>query len=261
VCKICLSFLLIFIFVGYSFGVLEEILTGFVGIQKATNDWMVTTAGATFIEEIRTQPPTIAYNTTTGAEICSNATDDDGTFPLWTVNTTSGLQCVGDVYSDYDPSGSDFNVYGGFVYDATVTLIESIIGYCKVTFPVGTSGDWEIPEHVSGTKLAAYTVKNTDFDGVTGKIRFSVGEPLIADYGFGDRTWDVNYQLVCFQNQNDTVEGFDFRRFGTWRSEGGFTYCTEDPALQSELTGGCTPALWRGVDFSDTTLDDRYIYS
>ena len=180
-----------------------------------------------------------------GISVCSNATDDDGSFQLYNISTKGGSMCIGIDYSQYVATqidGSEANAY-----DAACALIEGIIQYSKTNYG-NSSGGYTIPRDISGAALAAFMTQNLNIHGVTGAIGFSQGIEELGYFGHGDRAKGVRYSVTSLFATNETDAGYHLKRVGTWMSEGGYVPCVNDSTLQSSLTGGCTALVWGSSD-------------
>jgi hypothetical protein len=99
--------------------------SGYLGIQNAFTDWMVSEKGLNFLERLRAQPSTATIQN--GKEVCSQATDDDGVFKLWNISTSAGRLCGGGDYSTYG-YGNSSDGLAAWTYDSAVALLEGLIG-------------------------------------------------------------------------------------------------------------------------------------
>mmetsp|Transcript_6158 Transcript_6158/g.6323 ORF Transcript_6158/g.6323 Transcript_6158/m.6323 type:complete len:564 (+) Transcript_6158:369-2060(+) len=237
---------------------------GYIGIQDAYTDWMVTDIGLNFTKRFREQPNTVTM--VNGEAVCNQDTDDDGKFKLWNITTkkygtkTYFTLCAGSNYSYYATGHGTGTIYPGhaaYTYDSAIALMEGIIGHCKKHYNDGDGygGDFYIPDFLSGQEVIQYMVNNFSLTGITGTLRFAKGIEKLGDYGNGDRTYDVRYQVVNFKSARKSLLHSDFKRVGTWMSEGGYEPCIGDPSLQSNLTGGCVRISW-GTD-GDGAPSDR----
>jgi hypothetical protein len=107
--------------------------------------------------------------------------------------------------------------------------------------------DGKVPKSISGLALKSVLIQNISFPGYSGSIQFSSGRPQISHYGLGDRIAGVRYKVLNFQPGNGSLGSFSLGRVGTWTTEGGFDFCSNDPTLQSVVTGKCTSVLY-GTD-------------
>lgn len=216
---------------------LYDAFAGYLGVQNAFTDWMVNETGLNFLKKFRKQPSTVTMK---GKEVCSQATDDDGNFKLWNISTSSGRECGGGNYSNY--GYGDNPGYAAWAYDSAVSLMEGIIGYCKHNHRI--NGDFYVPDVISGQAVIAHMVANLSIPGVTGTLRFSEGDEKLGYYGFGDRTYNVRYRIVNFNPLKKIAAEFELNRVGTWLSEEGYRPCSDDPSLQTNVTGGCKTLSW-----------------
>lgn len=219
-----------------TYNALKSALAGYIGVQKIYTDWMPTEVGQDFISRYRKRPPTRSI--VNGVLICSNATDDDGN-KLWERSLLSGLACAGSNYSSYAKLEKATG-YEAYIYDATVSLVEGIISYCKSTYP--SVDGFSIPSKISGRELALYLVKNFSMPLTTGTVQFSSGTEALNKYGFGDRTYNVRYSIVNFNASTNSIDGFQLNRIGTWTSEGGYESCLGDPLFSQY--GSCAAIQW-----------------
>mmetsp|Transcript_29286 Transcript_29286/g.28030 ORF Transcript_29286/g.28030 Transcript_29286/m.28030 type:complete len:561 (+) Transcript_29286:86-1768(+) len=212
--------------------------TGYLGIQNAFTDWMVSDTGQTFLGRFRKLPSTVT--TVNGEEICSQATDDDGVFQLWNISTSAGRLCGGSDYSTYGYGQNDG--HAAWTYDTSIALMEGIIGYCQGTFPV--NDDFYVPDSIDGRAVIEYMVGNLSVAGVTGTIQFSKGNEKLGNYGYGDRTFQIRYQVLNFNPLKTNDSDFELLRVGTWLSESGYQPCSQDLRLQTNATDGCSELSW-----------------
>jgi hypothetical protein len=229
-----------------------DAFSGYLGIQHAFTDWMVSPTGLNFLDRFRALPPTRAI--VDGKEVCSQATDDDGVFKLWNISTSAGRLCGGSDYSTYgfiSPGYAESAGYAAWTYDSATALLEGmyfffldsttekiytiiciksktisstgIIGYCKGTYKV--NDDFYVPDNIDGRAIIEYMVGNVTVPGVTGTIKFSKGNEKLGNYGYGDRTFSVRYQILNFNSSKKLVSEFELNRVGTWLSESGYQVC------------------------------------
>jgi hypothetical protein len=201
-----------------------DAFTGYLGIQHAFTDWMVSPTGLNFLDRFRALPPT--RTVVNGKEVCSQATDDDGAFKLWNISTSAGRLCGGSDYSTYgfaSPGYEEDAGHAAWTYDSATALLEGIIGYCKGTFKV--NDDFYVPDNMDGRAIIEYMVGNVSVAGVTGAIKFSKGNEKLGFYGYGDRTFSVRFQILNFNSSKKLVSEFELNRVGTWLSESGYQVC------------------------------------
>jgi hypothetical protein len=230
---------------------LNNALAGYIGVQEIYTDWMPTQVGQDFITRYRKRPNTRSI--VNGVPICSNATDDDGN-KLWERNLISGVACAGSDYSSYAKLEKATG-YEAYIYDATVSLVEGIISYCKLTYP--SVDGYNIPSKISGRMLVEYLVNNFSMPLTTGTIQFSSGIEALNNYGFGDRTYNVRYSIVNFNASTKSIDGFQLNRIGTWTSEGGYKSCFGDPFFSQY--GSCAALNWGTLDNSKPSDRDNAV--
>jgi hypothetical protein len=197
-----------------SYKALNDALGGYIGITETHTDWMYTSKGKDFITRYRKRPPTIRE--INGVSICSGEMDDDGN-KLWQRNLTTGVTCAGDDYSTYGNYASATG-YEAYIHDATTTMVEGIISYCKVNYP--TANGFSIPNKISGRDLVNHIVENFSMPLLTGTVKFSTGIEELNMYGYGDREYNIRYSVVNFNASTNLISGFQMNRIGTWSSEG-----------------------------------------
>jgi hypothetical protein len=102
----------------------------------------------------------------------------------------------------------------------------------------------KVPQSINGLALKNVLIQNITFPGYSGDIEFSAGRPQISHYGMGDRIVGVRFKVLNFHPGNGSVSTFTLGRVGTWTTETGFALCTQDPTLQSIVTGKCSGVLY-----------------
>jgi Receptor family ligand binding region len=148
---------------------MRTILAGYIGIQDATSDWMVTPAGKSFISRIRSLPATQSNG------VCSEATDDSGLQKIYHVPLSDGtLGCAGMNYSTFAADGSNLSPYAGYMYDAIYLMVMGIIEYSRRAH-TNPDGSWYIPTKINGGQLSDALVQYTAFNGTTGLVELSFG--------------------------------------------------------------------------------------
>ena len=167
---------------GLSFDTISTFLNGYIGIQRALFDWMMTPVGKDFITRLHAQKATTWKDEATGNMMCSSATDDSGVQKLYDVQvgTNGNVGCIGLDYLSLAADGSTLNPRTGYIYDAVYMAVLGIVEYCKSNFLRGDgSGDWYIPPKISGAALTYYMTKNVVFNGTTGLVQLSTGIPAV----------------------------------------------------------------------------------
>ena len=216
--------------------IVKRALQGYLGIQFADRDWMVTTAGKKFIDKFRAQPRTDVV-AATGQ--CSTATDSEGN-RQFLVNTTGKAVCTGLNFGAFAADGSDMEPLVAYTYDATRFMLKSI---CQQE-----DGSFNAPSaSTTCTQLINKMVTYSGSSGVTGYLNLSRGLNGAGDYHRGDRISGIRFQVVNFVAPNDSVQSWGFRRVGTWASEGGYMPCANDLTMQGALTGGCQKEIVWGT--------------
>ena len=143
---------------------------GYTAVVLAENDWKIKPLGLEFISRLRKLPNTANPNT----GYCSNRTDDDKRLQLFNISTPTGYKCTGLVYNDINPDGSNLSPYSAYVYDATKTIIDAIVGYVTSITPIGQPVT--IPPVMDGLALSNYMIsQNNIFSGYTGSVNYGYG--------------------------------------------------------------------------------------
>jgi hypothetical protein len=216
---------------------IQKALQGYLGIQFADRDWMVTTTGKSFITKYRAQQRT---DVVPGTGLCSTLTDNDGNL-LYEVNATGRAVCTGLNYGAFAADGSDIEPLIAYAYDATKFMLKSIF--------LQDDGSIKAPAaSTTGAQLMNKIVTYRGTNGMTGYLNMSLGLAGASDYQRGDRISGIRYQVVNFVAPNASVQSWGFRRVGTWASEGGYVPCATDPTMQTALTGGCQEEINWGTE-------------
>jgi ABC-type branched-subunit amino acid transport system substrate-binding protein len=108
-----------------------------------------------------------------------------------------------------------------YVYDAVYVLVNGITNY-YLTNRINLNNK-TIP-FINGIELNKYIIKNTSFHGITGLIQLIEGLMFLNDYGSGDREVGVQFEVLNYQNINETVQGMYFKRIGTFTPNQGIDY-------------------------------------
>lgn len=219
--------------------IIPGMFKNFFAISNADNDWKVSPNGRAFIQRFRSLPDTesVALD---GSRVCSNKTDDDGSFMLYKSSTF----CTGNIFSALAADGSDISRFTAYSYDATFAAGTAVVTYSDIYH------GGNIPTKIDGRLLADVLEANVSFMGYTGRIDLGASQHSYNRFDWGGRMIGVRFQVSNFNSGNGSLADFALRRVGTWTREDGFLLCGEDSTLQSALTGGCTTIRYGTSDNS-----------
>lgn len=179
----------------------EDVMRGYIGLQLGVE--LSDSIGQTFIENWRSQPPTMTD--LNNSIWCNNATDASGQYIYRRASALSG--CLGLNYSSFATDGSDISMLALLAYDATYIILRSLEYLQNAT--------WDI------TRRSVFDyITTNEFAGVSGRIGFDQSA-VSTQFGLGDRAVGVYYKVVNYQ------EG-EFYEIGAWRSETGYLVCNDD---------------------------------
>lgn len=142
-----------------------------------------------------------------------------------------------------------------YIADAAISMVDAIVRYSKLNY-AKSNGDFSIPPTISGVALAKFLRSSFNVTGVTGTIKFSSGNLDLANYGQGDREYNVVYEIVNFNSGNGSITSFSLDRVGSWLSEAGYQSCESYPSMNGNLTGGCRALVW-GTGVQNMIPQDR----
>jgi Receptor family ligand binding region len=159
---------------GLGYQYLDTIMDGYIGLQPAQYDWMMTAAGKDFIARLRSQNASAWTNSGTGKRTCSSAIDDahHNIFQIKLNNGTGA--CLGMDYSLIGLDGTLVTPLAAYMYDAVHLMAQGIVDYC-INHYVGADGNWFVPDSIPGDLLSKWLIANTEISGVTGPIKLSSG--------------------------------------------------------------------------------------
>ena len=108
------------------------------------------------------------------------------------------------------------NPLSAYVYDSVYVLVNGIINYSF------SHNQNIVPKTISGSFFNNFLIKTTNFNGTTGLIELSAGATYYNDYGIGDREVGLCFEVLNYQNENNTQQGMRLQRVGTYISQYGF---------------------------------------
>lgn len=197
--------------------IVSNVMRGFIGVRYSpAHSLKVTDAGKAFVKKFR------SLNSIGGGK-ASDCYSDDTLVPFSLRN--GGSQCHNLNFSSFLPDGSDIYPYAPHAYDAVYSAAYAL----QQVFEVNEARTIDIANLHSA--FLSHSVIN--FEGATGNVMFSSGDPAYPYIYLGDREVGQSFLVMNFDESSMSNGGDGFAVVGKFTS---------------------TNKIGQGVEFCDLTI-------